>query len=243
MLGNNLPSHDEVIQLCKSRNITILRLYDPNHGALQDLRGSNIEVMLGLPNSDVKHIASGMEHAKWNEISPVIGTSYLTSHLGSAMNNIYNAINFAGLGYDIKVSTSVDMTLIGNSYPPSQGSFRSDVRRFVDPIAPNSYSKLELIYCSILPSSTNEGDLYEKIQENKANRCVAAATAFLIWDQHSRQWRTERIHSWICTVEMNRTNTTFPDKTDLTKGQEASILTIRHHEPYEEDMHKFTSMA
>ncbi|KAK4338939.1 hypothetical protein RND71_040401 [Anisodus tanguticus] len=64
MLGNNLPNHWEVIQLYKSRNIGRLRLYDPNHGDLQALRGSNIEVMLGLPNSDVKHIASGNEHAK-----------------------------------------------------------------------------------------------------------------------------------------------------------------------------------
>ncbi|OIT38898.1 PREDICTED: glucan endo-1,3-beta-glucosidase, basic vacuolar-like [Nicotiana attenuata] len=153
MLGNNLPSHEEVIQVYKSRNITRMRLYEPNHGALQALRGSNIEVMLGLPNSDVKHIASGTERAIWwvqknvrdfwpdvkikyivvgNEISPVTGTSYLTSYLVPAINNIYNAINFAGLGYDIKVSTSVDMTLIGNSYPPSHGSFRSDARPFVD---------------------------------------------------------------------------------------------------------------
>nr|AAA84741.1 1,3-beta-D-glucan glucanohydrolase [Solanum tuberosum] len=65
MMGNNLPSHSEVIQLYKSRNIGRLRLYDPNHGALNALRGSNIEVILGLPNVDLKHIASGMEHARW----------------------------------------------------------------------------------------------------------------------------------------------------------------------------------
>ncbi|KAH0725528.1 hypothetical protein KY284_001393 [Solanum tuberosum] len=58
MLGNNLPSHNDVIQLYKSRNIKRLRLYEPNHEVLQALRGSNIEVMLGIPNSDVKHIAS-----------------------------------------------------------------------------------------------------------------------------------------------------------------------------------------
>ncbi|CAN4114454.1 unnamed protein product [Withania somnifera] len=153
MMGNNLPSHSEVIQLYKSRNIRRLRLYDPNHGALQALRGSNIEVMLGLPNSDVKHIASGIQHANWwvqknvkdfwpdvkikyiavgNEISPVTGTAYLASSLIPAMVNIHKAIGAAGLGNDIKVSTSVDMTLIGNSYPPSQGSFRNDVRWLTD---------------------------------------------------------------------------------------------------------------
>ncbi|KAL3380142.1 hypothetical protein AABB24_000658 [Solanum stoloniferum] len=58
MLGNNLPSHNDVIQLYKSRNIKRLRLYEPYHEVLHALRGSNIEVMLGIPNSDVKHIAS-----------------------------------------------------------------------------------------------------------------------------------------------------------------------------------------
>ncbi|TMW83060.1 hypothetical protein EJD97_003111 [Solanum chilense] len=155
MMGNNLPSHSEVIQLYKSRNIRRLRLYDPNHGALNALRGSNIEVILGLPNVDVKHISSGMEHARWwvqknvrdfwphvkikyiavgNEISPVTGTSNLAPFQVPALVNIYKAIGEAGLGNDIKVSTSVDMTLIGNSYPPSQGSFRNDVRGFTDPI-------------------------------------------------------------------------------------------------------------
>ncbi|KAJ8528865.1 hypothetical protein K7X08_030605 [Anisodus acutangulus] len=92
---------------------------NPNHGALQALRGSNIEVMLGLPNVDVKHIASGMEHAKWwlqknvkdfwpdvkikyiavgNEISPVTGTSYLTSFLIPALiGNSYPLVKVSSL--------------------------------------------------------------------------------------------------------------------------------------------------
>ncbi|KAJ8573933.1 hypothetical protein K7X08_010444 [Anisodus acutangulus] len=155
MLGNNLPSHDEVVQLYKSRNIKRLRLYEPNHGALQALRGSNIEVMLGVPNSDVKHIASGMQHARWwvkqnvinfwpdvkikyivvgNGISPFTGTSNITSDLVTSMREIHDAIYFASLGYNINVTTSIDMTLMGNSYPPSQGSFRNDARPFVDPV-------------------------------------------------------------------------------------------------------------
>ncbi|KAJ8573932.1 hypothetical protein K7X08_010443 [Anisodus acutangulus] len=67
------------------------------------------------PDVKIKYIVVG------NEISPVTDTSYLTSFLVPAMVNIYRAVGEAGLGNDIKVSTSVDMTLIGNSYPPSQG--------------------------------------------------------------------------------------------------------------------------
>nr|AAF34761.1 basic beta-1,3-glucanase [Capsicum annuum] len=153
MLGNNLPPASQVVQLYKSRNIRRMRLYDPNQAALQALRGSNIEVMLGVPNSIFKtllppfnailgskecqnsgHCLNYRVHCCEMKSALLTGTSSLTRFLLPAMRNIRNAISSAGLGNNIKVSTSIDMTLIGNSFPPSQGSFRNDVRSFIDPI-------------------------------------------------------------------------------------------------------------
>lgn len=155
MMGNNLPSHSEVISLCKSNNIDRMRLYDPNLAALEALRGSNIELMLGVPNSLLHDLASNPSNAQnWvktnvlnfypsvrikyiavgNEVSPVNGDTSLAQFLLPAMQNVYQAIRSAGLHDRIKVSTAIDMTLIGVSYPPSQGAFRGDVRGYLDPI-------------------------------------------------------------------------------------------------------------
>ncbi|XP_059632792.1 glucan endo-1,3-beta-glucosidase, basic vacuolar isoform-like [Cornus florida] len=156
MLGNNLPPAQEVVALYKSRQISRMRIYDPNQAALQALRGSNIELMLGVPNSDLQSLASNPSNANswvqrnvrnyWpgvrfryiavgNEVSPVNGgTSWMAQFVLPAMRNIHNAIASAGLQNQIKVSTAIDMTLIGNSYPPSQGAFRGDVRPYLDPI-------------------------------------------------------------------------------------------------------------
>lgn len=155
MLGNNLPPANEVVGLYKSNNIRRMRLYDPNQAALQALRNSGIELILGVPNSDLQGLATNADTARqwvqrnvlnfWpsvkikyvavgNEVNPVGGSSWLAQYVLPAVQNVYQAIRAQGLHDQIKVSTAVDMTLIGNSYPPSQGSFRGDVRSYLDPI-------------------------------------------------------------------------------------------------------------
>ncbi|KAJ4980553.1 hypothetical protein NE237_031390 [Protea cynaroides] len=156
MLGNNLPPPQEVVNLYRSNNIRRMRLYDPNQAALQALKHSKIRVMVGLPNSDLQSIASNPSAATawvqtnivayWpgvsfkyiavgNEVNPNnSSTAQFSQYLLPAMINIYNAITSAGLQNHIKVSTSVETTILGSSYPPSQGSFRADLQSFIDPI-------------------------------------------------------------------------------------------------------------
>ncbi|KAA8531295.1 hypothetical protein F0562_006004 [Nyssa sinensis] len=156
MLGNNLPPASQVVSLFRSQNIKRMRMYDPNQDALQALRGSNIELMLGVPNSELQSLASSQANAyAWvqrnvrnywpdvkfryiavgNEVSPINGgTAWLAQFVLVAMSNVHDAIASAGLHHQIKVSTAIDLTLLGNSYPPSQGAFRGDVRSYFDPI-------------------------------------------------------------------------------------------------------------
>ncbi|KAF5179923.1 Glucan endo-1,3-beta-glucosidase, partial [Thalictrum thalictroides] len=153
--ANNLPPPAQVVSLYRSRNIGRMRIYDPNQQVLQALRGSNIELMLGVPNPQLQALASDASAAtRWvqtnvrnywpdvkiryiavgNEVSPVNGNAQYVSFLRPAMQNIYNAISSAGLRGQIRVSTAIDTGVIGASFPPSVGAFRGDVRFFLDPI-------------------------------------------------------------------------------------------------------------
>ncbi|XWS08503.1 hypothetical protein CRYUN_Cryun40dG0008100 [Craigia yunnanensis] len=155
MLGNNLPCGCAVIELYKSHNIRRMRIYDPNPVALQALRDSNIEVMLGVPNSDLRSVANPSNAQSWvqqnvlsywpsvrfryiavgNEVSPVNGgNDEFAQFVLPALVNVFNAVRSAGLQDQIMVSTAIGMDLMGNSYPPSEGAFRGDVRSYLDPI-------------------------------------------------------------------------------------------------------------
>ncbi|KAK6941776.1 Glycoside hydrolase family 17 [Dillenia turbinata] len=154
MLGENLPSKPEVIALYKQYNIQRMRLFWPDADALQALGGSNIEVVLGVGNEDLPGIASSQTNANtWvqnnvkthpnvrikyiavgNEISPFNINAQYVQVLLPAMRNIYNAIASAGLVNQIKVSTPIETGLLGESYPPSKGAFRTDAQGFINPI-------------------------------------------------------------------------------------------------------------
>nr|AAP87281.1 beta-1,3-glucanase [Hevea brasiliensis] len=179
MQGNNLPPVSEVIALYKQSNIKRMRIYDPNRAVLEALRGSNIELILGVPNSDLQSLTNPSNANSWvqknvrgfwssvlfryiavgNEISPVNGgTAWLAQFVLPAMRNIHDAIRSAGLQDQIKVSTAIDLTLVGNSYPPSAGAFRDDVRSYLDPIIGFLSSIRSPLLANIYPYFTYAGN-------------------------------------------------------------------------------------
>ncbi|PSR93550.1 Glucan endo-1,3-beta-glucosidase GVI precursor [Actinidia chinensis var. chinensis] len=151
MLGNNLPPPTEVVKLLKSRNITRIRLFSPDHDVLTALKGSGIEVIIGTLNQDLENLGTDVSNTiDWintnvvpyadtihfrcisagNEVIP----SNLATYVFPAMNNLRTALNAVNLG-GIPVSTSVSTIILGNSYPPSQGEFSEDVRSIMGTIA------------------------------------------------------------------------------------------------------------
>ncbi|XP_010551091.1 PREDICTED: probable glucan endo-1,3-beta-glucosidase At4g16260 [Tarenaya hassleriana] len=168
MMGNNLPSKQEVIGLYGQYNIRRMRLYDPNGEALNALRNSGIELVLGVPNSDLRSLATNPSAARWwvqtnvlNYYPAVrfrfiaVGNEVVPSNGGGdvlpAMRNVYDAIRGANLQDQIKVSTAIDMTLIGTSFPPSAGAFRGDVRSYIDPIISFLVSTNSALLANIYP--------------------------------------------------------------------------------------------
>ncbi|XP_010938656.1 glucan endo-1,3-beta-glucosidase-like [Elaeis guineensis] len=149
-LGNNLPQPSEVVDLYKSNNIERMRIYHPYQPILEALRGSNIQVMVDVPNEDLPSLASDASAANdWvqnyinaypdvsfryiavgNEVIPGDSAAYVLP----VMNNIQSALSANGLQGQIKVSTSVSQGVLGASYPPSHGAFTSDALQYFRPI-------------------------------------------------------------------------------------------------------------
>ncbi|KAL8093934.1 glucan endo-1,3-beta-glucosidase, acidic-like [Apium graveolens] len=154
--ADNQPSAQDAVSLVQSVGIQRMRLYGPDHNALQSLRNTGIQVVLGVPNEQLQSIASSQDNAKqWiqdnvqnyqdvnfrfivvgNGITPVHDqTSQFAQFVLPAMQNIQNAINAFGLQNRMRVTTALDQSeIISTTYQPSQGQFRPETRQFVDPI-------------------------------------------------------------------------------------------------------------
>ncbi|XP_075634569.1 glucan endo-1,3-beta-glucosidase-like [Castanea sativa] len=149
--GNNLPSDGEVVDLYKSNGIGTMRIYEPYQTTLDALRGSNIELIIGMLNGKLQELTDATAATNWvqnniikywpdvkfkyiavgNEVHPDKAEAQFVL---PAMQNIHNAIVAANLQDQIKVSTAIDTTLLGNNSPPSAGSFSDSARSYIIPI-------------------------------------------------------------------------------------------------------------
>ncbi|WOG87811.1 hypothetical protein DCAR_0207043 [Daucus carota subsp. sativus] len=155
-MGGNQPPAHEAVELVQSVGIQRMRLYGPDHSALEALKNTGIEVVLGVPNEHLHMLSSGQDGAdQWvqeyvknyqdvkfryivvgNGIAPLHAqNSEFAEFLLPAMQNIKNAISASGLQDQIKVTTALDQSeILSQSSPPSAGEFRPDMRDFIDGI-------------------------------------------------------------------------------------------------------------
>ena len=128
-----------------------MRIYEPYQTTLDALRGSNIELIIGMLNSNLQALTDATAATNWvqNNIAkywPDVKFKYIAvgnevhpdkaeaQFVLPAMQNIHNAIVAANLQNQIKVSTAIDTTLLGNNSPPSAGSFSDSASSYIIPI-------------------------------------------------------------------------------------------------------------
>ncbi|KAL5764752.1 hypothetical protein ACOSQ2_017346 [Xanthoceras sorbifolium] len=128
-----------------------MRIYDPNEPTLQALEGSDVELIIGVPNEQLQALSNPSAAKDWVQryILPhssrvsfkyvAVGNEIKYNDLGAqyvltAMQSIYEAIKAANLQGQIGVSTSIEPSLLGSSYPPSAGAFSTNASPYIVPI-------------------------------------------------------------------------------------------------------------
>ncbi|CAH8361896.1 unnamed protein product [Eruca vesicaria subsp. sativa] len=143
LLADNLPSPSDTAKLLQSTSIQKVRLYGADPTIIKSLAGTGVGIVIGVANGDIPSLASDLNFAsQWistnvlpfypasNIILINVGNEILLSNdlnlvnqLLPAMQNVQKALEAVSLGGKIKVSTVHAMTVLGQSDPPSAGSF------------------------------------------------------------------------------------------------------------------------
>lgn len=155
--GTSLSSHNldpsVVVQLLKDNGIDKIKLFDSDPWIVKAFAGTGIEVMLGIPNSELKRLSDDYDEAQhWVQTNltkhldkggvdikfvAVGNEPFLKTYNGTylhttlpAMKNIQKAIDEIGHGDKVKVTTpqNADVYESAGSTLPSAGDFRSDIR-------------------------------------------------------------------------------------------------------------------
>lgn len=142
-VADNLPPPSATAKLLQSTAIEKVRLYGTDPAIIKALANTGIGIVIGAANGDIAGLASDPNVAtQWinANVSPfypaskiiliTVGNEVITSNdpnlqnqLLPAMQNVQTALNSAGLGGKIKVSTVHSMAVLGQSDPPSSGLF------------------------------------------------------------------------------------------------------------------------
>lgn len=151
--ADDLPTPDKAVQLIQQHNIKYVRIYDSNIQVLKAFANTGIELMIGIPNSDLLPFSQFQSNADtWlkNSILPYYPATKITSiTVGAevteassnvsamvvpAMKNVFTALRKAGLHKRIKVSTTHSLGVLSRSFPPSAGAFNSSHAYFLKPL-------------------------------------------------------------------------------------------------------------
>lgn len=153
-IADNIPSPDKVVTLLRAAKIKNVRIYDFDHSVLEAFSGSGLELVVGLPNGNVKDMSANADHAlTWvkenvqaflpntNIVGIAVGNEVLgggdvelQQALLGAVQNIYNATQKLRLADVVQVQTAHSQAVFANSYPPSSCIFKESVVQYMKPL-------------------------------------------------------------------------------------------------------------
>ncbi|XP_057538318.1 glucan endo-1,3-beta-glucosidase 13-like [Amaranthus tricolor] len=151
--GDDLPTPDKAAELVKQHDIKYVRIYDSNIQVLKAFANSGVELMIGVPNSDLlafSQFQSNVDSWLKNSILPYYPSTRITyitvgaevteapSNISAlvvpAMKNVFTALKKVGLHKKIKVSSTHSLGVLSRSFPPSAGAFSSHFAYFLKPM-------------------------------------------------------------------------------------------------------------
>ncbi|XP_057501388.1 glucan endo-1,3-beta-glucosidase 13-like isoform X1 [Actinidia eriantha] len=151
--ADDIPTPDKVAQLVHLHNIKYLRIYDSNIQVLKAFANTGVELMVGIPNSDLSAFSQFQSNVDtWLKNSilpyyPATKVTYITvgaelteastnvsASVVPAMQNVFTALRKAGLHRKIKVSSTHSLGVLSRSFPPSAGAFNSSHAFFLKPM-------------------------------------------------------------------------------------------------------------
>lgn len=176
--GDDLPSEAQVVNLYKQYGISSMRVFDPVPAVLDALRGTQIQVILCIPNPTLQSLTDPAAADRWvqtfvknyypdvkfkyvavgNEVLPNTPTGQFADFVLPVIKNVYNSLAASGLQERIKVSTATFSAVLANTYPPSESVFRHDAAEFVVPIVQFLAAKNCPLLANIYPYFARVGD-------------------------------------------------------------------------------------
>ncbi|CAL9070055.1 unnamed protein product [Musa banksii] len=159
-IANNLPSPTSVVKLLQSINISRVKLYDADPKVLTAFGNSSIDFIIAIGNENILNMTDPTKAQEWlkQNVQPylhqtqitcvTVGNEVLTTsdtvlmeNLLPAMQSVYQALVALGLDKQVNISSAHSVAILGNSYPPSSGSFREDLAEYIHPLV-NFHSEI-----------------------------------------------------------------------------------------------------
>ncbi|KAL8263928.1 hypothetical protein R6Q59_022058 [Mikania micrantha] len=152
-IANNLPSPEHVVPLVKAIGATRVKLYDADSKVLKAFANTGVEFIVGLGNEYLSKMTDPANAQQWvksnvqaylpatkitsiavgNEVLTFNDTS-LSGCLLPAMQSVHTALVNLKLDSQVTVTTAHSVAILQNSYPPSSGTFRQDLKGCISPI-------------------------------------------------------------------------------------------------------------